>query len=315
MSTTVLRAVPALLSAAISAAMAADPAPAPARLNAQQQQAVGLVVAQPGVALPQLQQSAYGLVLDPADLVSDNGRLDATRSAAAAAAADLARLDDLYRNEGNASLRALQTARSEVAQSQAQAQAAAAAFTQRWGPLATLQPTQRQALLSALLKGQRWLLRADLPGRQMLGALPQTAVLELDGLQLRARVLGWLPQTDPQLRSAGLLLQLDQAPAPLAAGTRLPVRLQLQAQSGLLLPASALIYDEHGAFVYRRLAKADAQGRQQYAPVAVKLLQAYGDAWLVSGLKADDRIVVHGAGVLWSLQGLAGVQVEDQDGD
>jgi len=45
----------------------------------------------------------------------------------------------------------------------------------------------------------------------------------------------------------------------------------------------------------------------------VTLLQPVGDGWLVTGLHGDDRIVVHGAGVLWSLQGLGNVSAEDTD--
>jgi hypothetical protein len=45
--------------------------------------------------------------------------------------------------------------------------------------------------------------------------------------------------------------------------------------------------------------------------VKVTLLLAYGDGWLVDGVDNDDDIVVQGAGVLWSLQGLGGLAVDD----
>jgi hypothetical protein len=38
----------------------------------------------------------------------------------------------------------------------------------------------------------------------------------------------------------------------------------------------------------------------------VKLIQAHGDGLLVEGIDDDDEIVVRGAGVLWSLQGIIG---------
>jgi hypothetical protein len=47
--------------------------------------------------------------------------------------------------------------------------------------------------------------------------------------------------------------------------------------------------------------------------VPVTLLQPVGDGWLVAGLQANDRIVVRGAGVLWSLQGLGNISAEDVD--
>ena len=38
-----------------------------------------------------------------------------------------------------------------------------------------------------------------------------------------------------------------------------------------------------------------------------------GDGWLVGGLDDDDRIVVHGAGVLWSLEGVGEMPADDDD--
>jgi hypothetical protein len=47
----------------------------------------------------------------------------------------------------------------------------------------------------------------------------------------------------------------------------------------------------------------------------VKLLAPEGDGWVVSGLDDDDNIVVHGAGVLWSLQGLGSFSAAEEDHD
>ena len=76
----------------------------------------------------------------------------------------------------------------------------------------------------------------------------------------------------------------------------------------------AELYNEQGAYVYRQLAASD-HGKQQYAAVPVKLLQAMGSAWLVQGVDSDDVIVASGAGVLWSLQGLGTFTAEEEDHD
>jgi hypothetical protein len=47
--------------------------------------------------------------------------------------------------------------------------------------------------------------------------------------------------------------------------------------------------------------------------VKVRLLLPYGDGWLVEGVDDDDNIVVHGAGVLWSLQEVGAQQIDDDD--
>jgi hypothetical protein len=44
------------------------------------------------------------------------------------------------------------------------------------------------------------------------------------------------------------------------------------------------------------------------------LLAPYGDGWLVQGVDDDDDIVVRGAGVLWSLEGV-GTRASDDDED
>jgi hypothetical protein len=90
------------------------------------------------------------------------------------------------------------------------------------------------------------------------------------------------------------------------------VALLTAVRSGMLLPRDALLYDESGAYVYKQLAKKTAAENARYAPVKVRLLLALGDGWLVDGVDDDDNIVVRGAGVLWSLQGV-GAQPQDDD--
>jgi hypothetical protein len=91
------------------------------------------------------------------------------------------------------------------------------------------------------------------------------------------------------------------------------VALLTAARSGMLLPRDALLYDENGAYVYKQLAKKTAAENTRYSPVKVRLLFALGDGWLVEGVDDDDNIVVHGAGVLWSLQGVGTQQPDDDD--
>jgi hypothetical protein len=83
---------------------------------------------------------------------------------------------------------------------------------------------------------------------------------------------------------------------------------------GLLVPAVALLYGEKGAYVYRDVGR-NTGGKHQYEAVAVQLLSAVGDGWLVSGLNASDAIVVDGAGVLWSLQGIGTFSAAEEEHD
>jgi hypothetical protein len=92
-----------------------------------------------------------------------------------------------------------------------------------------------------------------------------------------------------------------------------PLALLSAERAGFLLPRDALLYDENGAYVYKQLRGTKAGEKTRYVPVKVKLENPYGDGWLVKGVDDDDDIVVHGAGVLWSLQGVGAHAVDDDD--
>ena len=62
-------------------------------------------------------------------------------------------------------------------------------------------------------------------------------------------------------------------------------------------------------------AKTPADKTARYAPVKVTLLVPYGDGWLVQGVDDDDDVVVHGTGVLWSLEGVGAHPADDDDED
>jgi hypothetical protein len=136
----------------------------------------------------------------------------------------------------------------------------------------------------------------------------------VDGIQVPGRVLGLLRETS-ELQSTALLIEVPSAPAGLGVGAHLRLALLTGDRKGLLLPREALLYDETGAYVYKQLAKKTATEKVRYAVVRVNLVLPFGDGWLVEGVDDDDNIVVRGAGVLWSLQGVGAQQHEDDDED
>jgi hypothetical protein len=286
---------------------------AQAGLDAEQQRAVGIVVARPVAATAPERIEALGLVLDATALVSDMGDSAVADAAEHAAAAELARLRALHEGGAGASVKMIEAAQSDQVKAQAQAQLASARFALHWGPLAALPAGTRQRVIEASAAGRSLLLRADLPGRHSLGAIPSKAVLDVDGIQVPARVLGMLRETT-ELQSVGLLIEVPNAPAGLGPGARIPLVLLTADRKGMVLPRDALLYDESGAYVYKRLTKKTDAGKTLYVPVKVKLLLPYGDGWLVDGVDDDDDIVVRGAGVLWSLQAV-GSQPHDEDDD
>jgi hypothetical protein len=291
-----------------------SPPSAQPSMSSEQQRAVGIVVAHPVAAKAPERIEALGLVLDATTLISDMGEATAAAAAEHSASAELLRLHSLYDGGGGASLKMLEAAQADQAKAQASAQLAAARFALHWGPLAALPAGAREKLIEASTSGHSLLLRADLPGRHTLGASPSKAVLDVDGIQVPGRVLGTLRQTT-ELQSVGLLIEVPSAPAGLGPGARVPVALMTAARPGLLLPRNALLYDDNGAYVYKQLTKKTEAEKARYAPVKVTLLLPYGDGWLVDGVDDDDYIVVHGAGVLWSLQGVGAHAVDEDDDD
>ncbi len=281
-------------------------------LSSEQQQAAGIIVAHPIAAKVPARLEALGLVLDPAALLADSGETAAAAAAEHAAAMEVARLQDLHAGGGAASLKMLETAQAEHAKVSAESQSAAARFTLHWGPVAGLSPAARQTLLQAALSGKTLLLRAELPGRHSVGALPSKALLDVDGIQVPGVVLGALRQST-ELQGVGLLIEVSGAPLGLGPGARVPVGLLSAERSGLLLPREALLYEENGAYVYKQLTRKAGEAKTRYAPVRVTLLLPYGERYLVDGLDDDDDIVVHGAGVLWALEGMGAHAADDDD--
>jgi hypothetical protein len=283
-------------------------------LTPSQQQAVGIRIERPLPLNGAVPIEAYGTLLDPVALVTDLGRLESTRAAAAAAGADATRLERLYHADQQASLKAWQASQAQSIEAGAQARAAAMSFGLQWGPLSTWSAERQRSLLEALTRGREALLRAEVPGHHIGGVVGEQALLEVDGVHVVARVLGPLPRTDAQAQSNGWLLELVNPPPALGPGARVRVRLRSSAAAGVLVPASALLYAESGAYVYRQQ-RAREGDRFRYEAVAVKPLARVGDAWLVDGLGRGDQVVVQGAGVLWSLQGISSFSAAEEEHD
>jgi hypothetical protein len=307
------RAPPAVCGALMSiSAIAMGEQSVQPTLNGEQQRAAGIAVAHPFVAKAPERIEALGRVLDATILISDLGESTVAAAAEHSASAELTRLHALHEGGAGASLKMLEAAQADQAKARAQAEIAAARFALHWGPLAALPIDARERLLEASASGRSLLIRADLPGRHALVDHPSKAVLDVDGIQVPGRVLGVLRETT-ELQSVGLLIEVPNAPVGLGIGARVPVAVLTAERQGMLLPREAVLYDENGAYVYKQLTEKTQADKTRYAPVKVHLLLPYGNGWLVEGIDEDDNIVVHGAGVLWSLQGVGAQQPDDAD--
>jgi hypothetical protein len=293
-------------------AVGGQPPPGISSLNAEQLRAAGIGVAHPSVASTPARTAALGIVLDATDLIAEAGEVSAAAAAEHSASAEVVRLRGLVSAGAGASLKMLETAQAEQARAQAELETARARFALHWGPIAALSMSERQGLIEAATGGRSVLLRADVAGRHSLGTIPRDALLEVDGLQIPGRVLGPLRQAG-ELQSAGLLVEVKNPPSGLGPGARVPVALLAAARKGFVVPRDSVLYDDQGPYVFKQVVNRSADRNVRYAPVKVTLLAAYGDGWLIDGVDDDDDIVVRGAGVLWSLQGMAGHAADDED--
>ena len=280
-------------------------------LTPQQRKALGVVAERPLAAKIPDRIASVGLVLDSTVLVADLGDLAASETSARTARAEVTRLQGLYADHAGASLKTVEAARVEAVKATAQARLTAARFAQHWAPLASLSPTHRNTIVMQVTRGRALLLRADLPGRHSLGSLPDEAELDVDGIQVHGRVFGFLRQTD-ETQSLGLLVGVENPPAGLGPGARMPVSLLMARRSGVVLPREAVLYDERGPYVFKQLTRSDGEN-SRYERCNVTLILRRGGGWLVSGVEDDDDIVMEGAGVIWSLQGTDARAVDDDD--
>jgi hypothetical protein len=300
--------------AARSGEKEADDQSAPLSLTASQQDAVGIRIERPLPLSVAPQIDGYVAVLDPAELVTDLGHMESSQAAAAAASAEAERTQRLYHDEAQASLKSSQAAQAQAAEAAAQARAASIGFQLQWGPVAQLGNEARHKLVEELTAGRTILLRADVPGHHVGVRIEQRALVEVDGINIAVDVLGPLPRTNGSSQSAGWLLELAHAPSGLGPGTRGLAHLRTVADlKGLLIPASALLYSDDGAYVYRLEPGGAVASR--YTAVPVRLLTRVGNAWLVAGLSSTDTVVTQGAGVLWSLQGISSFSAAEEDHD
>jgi hypothetical protein len=313
-------AMSSMLAASLAFAVGDDDDDVPANatattptLNREQREAVGIVVARAVKANPAERIAAFGQVLDPSALITDLGEAESTRAAERAASAEVARLQGLYKAGAGASLKNLEAAQAEQARARAQAQAASSRLALRWAPLVSRSNAERQKLVDAVTDAKSVLVRVDLPGRHSIGVVPEKATLDVDGIAVGGRVLGVFSQSAAEAQSASLLVEIEQPPLGLGPGARIPVSLDGPARAGFLVPRGALIYEEGGTYVYHQLDAKPDDENTQYARKLVKPLMPSGDGWLVEGLDDDDMVVVHGSGVLWSLEGIGTMPVDDDD--
>jgi hypothetical protein len=249
----------------------------------------------------------YGTVMDVqplADLASRHASgkadLDAAQAAAETAKAELDRTQALYADVQNASLKALQAARSasiaattKVKAAQIGLDAAATSARQSYGAVVATWIAAASPDLARLLDRREVLLRVVFPGSQG-GPAPSVLQANADGIgAFDARWISASPQADSGIQGQTYFYR---AAVSLGAGIRISARAPgAAAQAGVLIPADAIVWFGGLPWAYVQ----SAPDRFQRRVVDPRFPQD-GDFFVTEGLKPGDRVVVRGAQLLLS---------------
>lgn len=252
-------------------------------------------------------QAAYAVTLDLQPLFDGAQRLaatlaerDAARATADAAAAQARRLDALYHDRQNVSLKVAEDAATAATAAQARRAAMDAALAdikaglrQQFGPVLLEAAAHPAApLWRALLSGAAGVVRASLPAG---GTAPASLLVEApDGRQVGARHLGAAPQLDPLVQGE---VQLYLAEPALPQGLRSVAWAPQSAvpPGAVLVPDSAVLWHQDAPWVYLRT------GPGRFTRRLIEGAQPWPGGLLARrGLRAGDQVVTRGAALLLS---------------
>lgn len=266
---------------------------------------------------------AFGVVVDPQELIDLGGQVETARAqlGKARASAGLAgknfeRAKMLRTGErGVVSMEAFQTtqgafqvetANAAVAESQMSSLTATA--RQRWGPALGQAILDDTEAVRRLRRGDDLLLQLTIPSGAALADAPGDATVQgAHGGAHAARFLSASPRTDPKIQGRSFFYVTEAKAAGLLPGMNVEARLPSgEPEEGVIVPGGALVWLHGKAWVYRERA-ADHFARRE-----VSTGQPEGDGFFQSAdFDRDGKFVVKGAQVLLSEEFRAQVELGD----
>jgi len=287
------------------------------------QQQGGIEVREARPAPYRQRTEAYGSVLGLQQLTgiantlaSANAQRAIAAAKAAASRAALRRARLLFKDEQNfsraqlqAAQAAFQTDEADLRAAQVQAENAVAEADQAWGPVLERSLTSNAPLAQSLLQHRQVLIQVTLPlGNSMTGP-PQTASIEAaGGKPVRAQLVSAAVSTDPHIQGASYFFAASAA-SGLLPGMNVIAELPAgNAEEGVAVPASAVVWLNGDAWVYLRTGS-NAFSRRR---IATALPQPDGGYVLAPhSLPPRSLLVVSGAQMLLSQEFSAEIDVSD----
>jgi hypothetical protein len=265
------------------------------------------------------QVRAYGMVLDLARLtdLSNNyanakAQLQTANAKLVASKAAFERAQALYKGQAAVSLAQLQTAEAAfsvdeaaVAAAESQVRTLSATAFQDWGPALAKSLIERSPLITRLIEREDFLLQVTLPPGVSIATVPETGAIDT-GQNTRAKIAFISPatRTDPRIQGVSFFY-VTQAQNDILPGMNVLAFLPSDKNvDGITIPASAIVWWQDKAWVYRRI------DPEKFARTEIATdLPTTAGSYVVAGLPDGVEIVTRGAQLLLSEEFRAQIQV------
>ena len=262
---------------------------------------------------------AYGTVFDLARLTDLSNGYQNAKAALQMAEAKLAasrpameRAQTLNKNDRIVSQATVQAAQANfgadlagLATAQSQVRTLAATAQQEWGSVLGKALIEGAPAITRLIERKDFLLQITLPPGSMIAAPPPTAtVATVNGQTADIAFVSAATRTDPQIQGVSYfyVAKVDSGVLPgMSVLAYLPMA---GAANGLTIPASAIVWWQDRAWVYRVL----AEGKFSRVAIATDN-PGPGGAYIARSFGANAEIVTQGAQMLLSEEFRAQIQV------
>jgi hypothetical protein len=288
-------------------------------LDADTQQRSGIETAALPSAPHQEELRAYGMVLDVARLTELSNNYANAKAQVQTAQAKLAmskpafeRAQKLFSEPHVVSQAQLQAAeaafgtdQASLAAAEAQVRALTATAYQEWGSVLGKSLVDESPMITRLIERQNFLVQITLPPGVILPVPPATASIEA-GKAARAKITFVSPATriDPKIQGVSFFYTAAAESGVLPGMNVLAFLPSGRSIEGVTVPASAIVWWQGRAWVYRRT------GRDTFIRVEIATdLLAPGGGYFVKDVPKDAEIVTRGAQLLLSEEFRAQIQV------
>jgi hypothetical protein len=264
------------------------------------------------------QVRAYATVLDAGRLTdlsnsyaNAKAQLETARAKLAASKTAFDRAQNLYEDQQNVSLAQLQAAQATYRADQAalsaaesQVRAFAATAQQEWGPVLGRSVVEGTSIVARLIERQDFLLQVTLPPGVFVPPPPLAAVETGKSARIAITFVSLATRTDPKIQGTSFFYVAPARSGVLPGMNVLALLPSGASVDGVRVPASAIVWWQDRAWVYRRT------GSDTFTRVAIATdLPAPGGGYIVRELPKESELVTEGAQLLLSEEFRAQIRV------